>query len=130
MDQKTTVTRRTFIKAAGRNTAGLVTGLSLWGTSQSWAGANDRVRIGVVGIRGHGFNSHIKKYPQLKNVEVAALCDVDANLFDERVIYLTANGYPKPTRPQRHRRHRRVHARLAARGAGRGRTRCRQACLL
>ncbi len=96
MDQNTSVTRRKFIKTTGRNTAGLVTGLSLWGTSQSWAGANDRVRVGVVGIRGHGFNSHIKKYPQLKNVEVAALCDVDANLFDERVNYLTTNGYPKP----------------------------------
>jgi predicted dehydrogenase len=52
----------------------------LWGTSRAWAGANDRVRVAVVGIHGMG-QSHIEAYSKLPNVEVAALCDVDGNQF-------------------------------------------------
>ena len=87
-------TRRQFIKAS--TTAAAISGLSLWGTKQSWAGANDRVNVAVVGIRGHGFGSHIKKYSTIENVSVAALCDVDANLFPERVQWLVDNGSNKP----------------------------------
>ena len=96
MVKETTLTRRKFIQKSAGTTAAAITGLSLWGTKQSWAGANDRVNVAVIGIRGHGFGSHIKKYPQLKNVQLVALCDVDGNLFDERVKYLVDNGYPKP----------------------------------
>jgi predicted dehydrogenase len=38
------------------------------------------VRVAVLGIHGMG-QAHIKEYMRLKNVEVAALCDVDENLF-------------------------------------------------
>lgn len=86
--------RRQFLKTAG--TAATISGLSLWGTKQSWAGANDRVNIAVVGIRGQGFASHIKKYASLENVRVAALCDVDANLFAKRTKWLVDNQYPQP----------------------------------
>jgi predicted dehydrogenase len=55
-------------------------GALLWGTHRAWAAANDRVRVAVVGIHGMG-QSHIQSYQALPNVEVAALCDVDANLF-------------------------------------------------
>jgi predicted dehydrogenase len=41
---------------------------------------NDRVRVAVIGIHGMGQN-HIAAYQALSNVDVAALCDVDANLF-------------------------------------------------
>jgi len=49
-----------------------------------WKGANDRVNVAVIGIHGMG-QSHIRAYQQLKDVEVAAICDVDENLFAERV---------------------------------------------
>lgn len=88
------VTRRAFVKSTAG--AAAISGLSLWGTKQSWAGANDRVKVAIVGIRGHGFGSHIKKYSSLPNVEVAGLCDVDANLFDSRLQWLDENGKPKP----------------------------------
>ena len=52
--------------------------------NSNWRGANDRVNVAVIGIRGMG-QSHIQGYQGLKNVEVAALCDVDENLFAERV---------------------------------------------
>jgi len=77
-------------------TASAITGLSLWPTRSSWAGANDRVRVAVVGIRGHGFGSHIRSYPLLGNVEVAALCDVDENLFPERLKWFEKNNKPIP----------------------------------
>jgi predicted dehydrogenase len=67
------MTRRQFM-------AGTAGGAMLWGSSRAWAGANDRVRVAVVGIHGMGQN-HIKEYTALPNVEVAALCDVDANQF-------------------------------------------------
>ena len=86
------LTRRGFIKG----TTGTLAGLGLWGTSSSWAGANDRVRVAVIGINGMG-RSHISSYMGLKNVEVAAICDVDENLFDSRIETLfTAKGKPRP----------------------------------
>jgi hypothetical protein len=72
--------RREFVKmtAAGALAAG--NSPLLWGNSHVWRGANDRVRIGVVGIRGMG-QAHIKEFSGIPNVEVAALCDVDENLY-------------------------------------------------
>lgn len=89
------VNRRTFLKKSGTLVATAPFAQNLWGLSNSWLGANDRVRIGVVGIRGMGFG-HIRAYSQLENVEIAALCDVDENLFAERVKWLQDNGKPKP----------------------------------
>ena len=65
--------RRSFLKAAG--SAAL-----LWGTKPAWAGANNRVRVAIIGIHGMGKN-HLAEYLKLPDVEVAALCDIDANLF-------------------------------------------------
>ena len=75
--------RREFMKHTAVGAASIGAPL-LWGNSAAWAGANDRVRIAVVGINGMGQN-HIKAYAKLKNVEVAALCDVDENLFPGRI---------------------------------------------
>jgi predicted dehydrogenase len=77
-------------------TLGMAAGLSLWGTSRTWAGANNRVRVAVVGIHGHGFGSHIRNYPALPDVEVAALCDVDENIFPERLKWFEQNKLPMP----------------------------------
>ena len=51
-------------------------------------GANDRIHVAVVGIRGRG-RSHIRAYPKVPNVSIKTLCDVDANLFADRVKLLT-----------------------------------------
>ncbi len=63
MEFKPVVSRRRFMAQSAKATLGTAVGLSLWGTSRSWAGANDRVRVAVVGIHGHGFGSHIRNYP-------------------------------------------------------------------
>ena len=96
MDLKQSMPRRNFMKRSVKSALGVATGLSLWGTGQTWAGANERVRVAIVGIRGHGFGSHIKSYPSLPNVEVAAICDVDENLFPERLKWFEENDKPIP----------------------------------
>lgn len=59
-------------------------------------GANDRVRVGVIGIRGQG-QSHIHNYNALGNAEVSAICDVDQNLFVDRIKkHFTDKGLKKP----------------------------------
>lgn len=87
--------RRNFIKsttAAGLTVASAPTILA----GDGWKGANDRVNVAIMGIRGMG-QSHIKSYQNLKNVQVAALCDVDENLFAERVKkHFTDKDLPKP----------------------------------
>jgi predicted dehydrogenase len=71
------MTRRNFLKQGSVATSAL-----LLGTQRTWAGANNRVRVAVVGIHGMGQN-HLKEYAALPDVEVAALCDIDENLFPE-----------------------------------------------
>lgn len=75
--------RRNFIKAASGGSFGMLAVPAIL-ANNSWKGANDRVNVAVIGIHGMGQN-HIKGYQQLKNVEVSALCDIDANLFPERI---------------------------------------------
>jgi predicted dehydrogenase len=90
---KSQLTRRDFMKVTARSAT---VGAALWGTSSAWAGANDRVRVAVMGIHGMGQN-HIKSYQALPNVEVAALCDVDENLFPSRVkTHFTDKGKRPP----------------------------------
>ena len=44
--------------------------------SQSWAGANDRVRLAIVGVGSRG-SAHIREILPVPNVEIAALVDPD-----------------------------------------------------
>ncbi|MCP9769454.1 gfo/Idh/MocA family oxidoreductase [Lacihabitans sp. LS3-19] len=46
-------------------------------------GANDRLRVAVIGVNGRG-KDHIKGFMNLPNVEVATLCDVDKVVLKDR----------------------------------------------
>jgi predicted dehydrogenase len=48
-------------------------------------GANDRIRVAVVGIRGRG-QSHVQAFHELagENIEVAALCDAEQAVLEQR----------------------------------------------
>jgi Predicted dehydrogenases and related proteins len=46
------------------------------GVSQAWAGANDRVRVAIIGVGSRG-SGHIKEILPVANVEIAALVDPD-----------------------------------------------------
>lgn len=87
------ISRRSFMKTAA--SAGAVAGLV--GTSKTaWAGANDRVRVAVMGFNGRG-RSHLAAYNELDNVDVVTLCDVDSRLFKPTVErFFTKAGKPEP----------------------------------
>jgi len=80
--------RRDFIKKSALGTAGIAIGGIGFG-SKSYAsiiGANDRLNIAVIGIRGRGVE-HIESWCSLKdshNVRVITLCDADDQFFGER----------------------------------------------
>ncbi|RYC66854.1 Gfo/Idh/MocA family protein [Spirosoma sordidisoli] len=65
--------RRKFIQTAVAGSA--VLGLPTIIPSRAF-GANDRLRVAVIGINGRG-KDHIAGFSKLDNVEVATLCDVD-----------------------------------------------------
>ncbi|MBN1125518.1 MAG: Gfo/Idh/MocA family oxidoreductase [Sedimentisphaerales bacterium] len=95
MNQDSNLTRRGFLKRSAGITAA-ATGAGLWGTQKSWAGANDRINVAVIGIHGMGQN-HIQNYQTLKNVQVAAICDVDENLYPGVIQkHFTGKNLPKP----------------------------------
>ncbi len=89
--------RRDFIKKSVLGTAGLtIAGMGF--SSKSYAsiiGSNERINMAVIGIRGQG-RGHIDKWCTLKdnrNVRVKTICDVDEQLFPERVkIVLDKTG--------------------------------------
>ncbi|MEM6628183.1 MAG: Gfo/Idh/MocA family oxidoreductase [Bacteroidota bacterium] len=88
--------RRNFTKLAATTTMGTASSPMLWGNSQKWKGANDRINVAVIGIRGMG-QAHIKGYQALDNVRVSALCDIDQNLFAPRIKeHFTDKGYDAP----------------------------------
>jgi predicted dehydrogenase len=58
-------------------------------------GANDRVRVAVVGLRGRGLD-HIKKVKQTPGVELAAVVEVDENVLATRLGDIEKMGMAKP----------------------------------
>ena len=59
-------------------------------------GPNDRVRVGIVGLRGRG-QEHIRAYAALHNVEIAALCDIDDSVMSERLAQVRNMGFQSGT---------------------------------
>ena len=87
--------RRKFSKIAVSGSLGFAAAPMMF-PETGWKGANDRVNVAIIGIHGQGQN-HIQSYSNLGNVRVAALCDVDSNLFDEQIrTRFTNKGLPKP----------------------------------
>ena len=82
----TMFTRRSFLQ-----TSALATGAALLARSTpSYArtiGANDRLRIAVVGLNGRG-KSHISGWSEQKNVEIAYLIDPDQQVLERSLADL------------------------------------------
>jgi len=86
--------RRDFLKVTGAGVASTALGV----TTSSYArimGANDRVRVGICGVRGRG-NDHIRGFPRVPGTEIAALCDVDESVLNHRLEDIEKVGLPKP----------------------------------
>src|SRR5512144_2354450 len=52
--------------------------------SSALASPNDTVRVACIGVRGQG-QSHIRAYANMANVEIAAICDVDESVLQQRL---------------------------------------------
>ena len=80
--------RREFIKTGLLGTAGVaIGGMTLSAKSyRSIRGANDRINVAVIGIRGQG-TAHIHNWCDIKdsqNVRLKTLCDTDEQYFPEK----------------------------------------------
>ena len=74
-----TLTRRRFLK--GTLAGGALASLAPYSRV---LGANNDLRVGIVGFRGQGSN-HIKYFSKIPGVRVVALCDADRNVIDREV---------------------------------------------
>lgn len=81
MSYQRRLSRRSFLKTAGSGIA--AAGVAPMFIPSHVFGANDRVNLAIVGIRGRG-GSHINAFGPLTNVHIHTLADVDENLFADR----------------------------------------------
>ena len=115
------ITRREFVSRTATAVAGVALGGAAVARTQSGTvgsrvlGANDRVVLASIGIRGQG-NALKRGFARLKNVEIKTICDIDANIGNERIndersrtcrLSSQATAGPAPrARRQGHRRRR------------------------
>ena len=91
--------RRDFLKLTSAGVASTALGV----TASSYAnivGANDRVRVAVCGVRGRG-NDHIRGFAKVPGTDLAALCDVDETVLNQRLGEVEKRGLPKTFCPTR-----------------------------
>ncbi|PYT82262.1 MAG: gfo/Idh/MocA family oxidoreductase [Acidobacteria bacterium] len=86
--------RREFLKVAGAGVAGTALASARPGYARI-LGANDRVRVAICGVRGRG-HDHIRGFARVPNTEIAALCDVDESVLNQRLENVEKMGLPKP----------------------------------
>ena len=86
-NERAGISRREFASRVGLAAAAAVVGPTLNAAPLTGArvrGANDRVVMASIGIRGQG-NALKRGFAKLNNVEIKTLCDIDANLAAERI---------------------------------------------
>ena len=76
------MTRRGFLAGSAAAGAGI-----MFSTSSRAQGANDDIRIAVIGFNSQG-GSHINGFKKMKGVRLVALCDADQKVIDKRVAEL------------------------------------------
>jgi predicted dehydrogenase len=68
--------RRHFLMSAAASAAAV--------RASALASPNETVRVCCVGVRGQG-QSHLRAYSRMQNVEIAAVCDVDESILEQRL---------------------------------------------
>src|SRR5690349_668310 len=58
-------------------------------------GANDRVRLAICGVRGRG-TDHLKGFANVPGVQIAAMCDIDESVLNQRLGDAEKMGMPRP----------------------------------
>jgi len=98
------ISRREFLSKTTNIAAGAFVAGSLASCAPSAApapkakvlGANDRITLGIVGIRGRGMYL-AEGFAKIPNVTIKTVCDIDANLFAERVKKIEGIQHLAPT---------------------------------
>jgi predicted dehydrogenase len=86
--------RREFLGGGAASLAAL-SGFATLASPGRILGANGRVRIAICGVHGRGMD-HVHNFSKIKNVEIAAVCDIDENVTREKVAQMEKMGIPKP----------------------------------
>jgi len=87
------VTRRTFIKSS----MAVGAGLALAGPASHALGANDDIRVAVVGVGGQG-GGHMKYFHGCKGARLVAICDADKGHLENRAkAFADKEGYKLKT---------------------------------
>ena len=81
--------RRSFLKSSLAASAALSLPARLCAAAE---GANDDIRIGIVGFNGRG-QDHIGNFLGCKGARIVALCDVDSAVLEKGVAQLAAKGH-------------------------------------
>ena len=63
--------------------------------SSALGSPNDTVRVACVGVRGQG-HEHLEQYGKMKNVEIAAICDIDESVLNTRLADVEKMGRKRP----------------------------------
>ena len=84
--------RRRFLTSSAAAGSLLITGTR---ASRAVAGANDRIRIAVLGCNGRG-RSHLDGFGSIPGVEIAAVCDPDQKVLDRTLAGLAKKAGDKP----------------------------------
>lgn len=79
------VNRRTFLTTSTKLGAGAALAGTVTASVENAYGANDRIRVACVGIRGRG-RAHMAGFLELRDegVDVVALCDIDERVLEQR----------------------------------------------
>ncbi|MEY4939781.1 MAG: Glucose--fructose oxidoreductase precursor, partial [Verrucomicrobiota bacterium] len=97
----TKIKRRDFIKNGLVSSAGITIG-GMGFTAKSYAaisGANERIHVGVIGIRNQG-TVHLNSWCGLKdshNVRIKTICDTDEQLFARGMTLIEQKSGQKPS---------------------------------
>ena len=88
-------TRRNFIKTASVLAAGSVLPLEAIASSKRKVSAIDKVRVGLIGANGMGFND-LQSFLKNPEVECIAMCDIDRNVLNRRTDDLVKMNVARP----------------------------------
>lgn len=87
--------RRDFLKtSAAAATVGTL-GFNINSYAANVKSPNDTVRVACVGVRSQG-NSHIREYLKMPNVEIAAICDIDEKVRNQRIGEIEKESGKRP----------------------------------
>src|SRR6202165_3409347 len=86
------IVRRDFLKTTGK---AITVGAASLALDEKILGANNRVRVAICGVRSRG-NDHLHGFARVPGTEIAALCDVDESVLNQRLGDVEKLGLAKP----------------------------------